>query len=150
MASQMLKRFFSCITLAGTPIFYVPAIICLWRISPGSYAKLVASVLLVEVVCGIIKILYATERPVPARKKSTLFQKYEASSFPSIHSARIMAVAVILAALYRNWLLAVAALSVAAAVGYSRIYLKRHHAIDVLGGFAIAAAISIVVLALSK
>jgi len=60
-------------------------------------------------------------------------------SFPSSHAANIGAVALLLALRYRRW--AIPAALIALGVGYSRIYLGVHYPTDVLGGWALGAAV---------
>jgi undecaprenyl-diphosphatase len=65
------------------------------------------------------------------------------ASFPSSHAANIFALAVVLG---RRWRRALPLfLLVAVAVSYSRVYLDRHYASDVLVGAALGAAIAIAV-----
>lgn len=78
---------------------------------------------------------YALDRTRPdgARKRSN-------SAFPSSHAANAFAVATVLARRWRRgapWFLAYATL-----VGFSRMYLDRHWASDVLGGAIIGVTLA--------
>lgn len=135
------------VSLFGTPFFYVPATAYLFKSSPKTAINILLMLAFTELICGAIKYIYPKERPVPM-PRNTLFQKYLAGSFPSVHTARISAFSIGILPLFINKPLVLAALALLIiSVGYSRIYLKKHYLIDVLGGFGIAAAIGIAVLA---
>ena len=140
---KALNMLFQFISLFGTPIFYTPVIIYLGYINLNFTIKLIVIIILTEILGGAIKILYPKERPMPMKNK-TIIQKYRAGSFPSIHSARITALSAGLATLYSNKLFIVIMILLVISVGYSRIYLKKHYAIDVIGGYIIGAIISII------
>lgn len=141
---QVAYRFFSFITLFGLPVFYIPIIVYVATIDFLFSISLILILLLTELVCGIIKITYTKNRPTPL-KKQTLFQKYYAGSFPSIHCARIIALFIGINMLFISNLFIFVTLLIVIAVGYSRIYLKKHDVIDVLGGYAIGAIIAMLV-----
>lgn len=141
---ELADELFSSLTLFGMPTFYLVLIIFLSQtVGPESFVKALGLLLLVEVAGLAIKLLYKKERPV-IMKRITLLQNYLASSFPSIHTARMVCLAVILSFLFPSnrpiqivfWLLALG-------VGYSRIYLKKHDTIDVLGGFALGIGVGL-------
>lgn len=67
-------------------------------------------------------------RPDGERKASN-------ASFPSSHAGNAFALAFVLARRYRRW--APALYGLAAAVAFSRVYLNRHYASDVLAGAAV-------------
>ena len=133
--------FFSLVTWAGTPLFYLPIIAYVVRAAHPLSGKLIAVFLAVEVVCGGIKLAYQKQRPIHKLAKNFL-DRYNSGSFPSIHTARITSFFVITMALYHNLALAVGTGILVLAVACSRIYLKKHYLIDVAGGFLIGALIS--------
>ena len=79
-------------------------------------------------------------------RRTTIIERYLAGGFPSVHSARIAALALGVHAYFPSALIMAGGILVALAVGYSRIYLKKHNVIDVVGGFAIGIFISAVLL----
>ena len=135
---HILNILFQFISLFGTPIFYMPAIIYLFKIDSNFAAKLIFIIIFNEIICGAIKYIYPKERPVPMQNKNFI-QKYYAGSFPSIHTARISAVLISLTPLYKNKIFILMAVLMVIGVGYSRIYLKKHYFIDVIAGFLIGA-----------
>ena len=140
-ASRILFRI---ISLFGTPFFYIPAIFYLLKINPRLAINVIIALVLTEVTCAFIKYVYPKERPIPMPRK-TLFQKYLAGSFPSVHTARITALSAAAALFYANRRFILIASLVVIAVGYSRIYLKKHYLVDVIAGFLIGASIGILV-----
>lgn len=142
MKSELLNKLFSYISWFGLPIFYIPIVIFLWSIEPLISIKLFLSLITIEIVCGIIKLIYQKERPKPL-PKLTFHQRYEAGSFPSIHSARMVSIFIALTIISNNILSILAGIFITLAVGYSRMYLKKHDLIDVIGGFLIGMLITI-------
>ena len=144
MNKNQRTAFFSLISLFGLPIIFVPLLVFLIKTNFSLAIRAAAILVLTEIVCASIKFIYRKERPAPVLSAKTLFQIYNARSFPSIHTARITAFSVILAYLYGNKLLGVVSALLIIAVSYSRIHLKKHDAIDVVGGFVIGTIISAV------
>jgi len=139
--SGSLRMLFRIIGLFGTPLFFIPALIYLLSINKALAIAVIYAIALTQIVCTTIKYIYPKKRPVPMPDK-TLIQKYLAGSFPSIHTARITAFLIPFIQIYTNKAFILAALLAISLVGYSRIYLKKHYFIDVIGGFAIGAVTS--------
>jgi len=87
---------------------------------------------------------------VTGLEEGNIYNKIDANSFPSIHSARISLIAVMFSLFYKDAPTIIACVLVVLCVGYSRIYLKRHHPIDVLAGFLIGAATALIVFYIIK
>ena len=141
--ADLLKKSFRIISLFGTPFFYVPATAYLFTLTPKLAINLVFVLVSTEFLCGAVKFIYPKERPVPM-PRNTIFQKYLAGSFPSVHTARITAFSAAIAVFYANGIFILIASLAVVCVGYSRIYLKKHYLIDVIAGFLIGAVISII------
>ncbi len=82
----------------------------------------------------LIRLIYFKNRP-KKQNYSNLLEKLDASSFPSLHTARIIFIALTLAIFFKNNLVTAFLLVMAILVSYSRIYLKKHDYYDLLGGF---------------
>ncbi len=108
----------------GDPIFYV----------------LARGIILIYVLTVPTKLLLFRNRPKKMNYKA-LWEKIEASSFPSVHAARATFMFLALAARFANPVVSAILLATALAVIYSRIYLKKHYAVDVIGGTMIGAVI---------
>jgi membrane-associated phospholipid phosphatase len=98
----------------------------------------------VEIACLAIKAVYFKERPDPLPRGRVLDKLY-ANSFPSIHSARIAALATLAVSYFGDIPTILLSVIVVGAVGWSRIYLKRHDMMDVVGGFAIGIALAAII-----
>ena len=101
----------------------------------GRVALLEAGVALIPVNLAVEGIKYATNRVRPNGDHDR-----RNSAFPSSHAANAFAVAVILVRRWRRS--AVPAFAVAALIAYSRMYLNKHWAVDVLAGSALGAMLA--------
>lgn len=142
-----LKPFFQAISWLGMPEFYAVVVILLALTDFKLAVRLGIAIALVEVIGGLIKIIFPKTRPVPMLAR-TFHQKWESGSFPSIHSARTTTVGIFLIKAFGNWPIISISLLMALGVGYSRIYLKKHYFLDVIAGFAVGTIISLIILAL--
>ena len=134
--ANWLRRIFLVFTLLGTPFFYVPLAVVLATFNFAAAVKLAIILVAAEAFCGILKFIYPKERPVPMPRK-TFYQKYEAGSFPSIHSARIAAVTTFFSLQYPHTATIVVGVLASLIVGYSRVYLRKHYITDVIAGILI-------------
>ncbi len=95
----------------------------------------IAVSILLELFCSMLKLALFRDRPKPQPYK-TLLEKIDASSFPSIHTARAtfisLAAIAALTTPFRFVLLALPLL-----VAYTRIALKKHRLTDTLAGLVI-------------
>ena len=91
-------------------------------------------IILMGVVIGI-RLVYFKARP---RKQqfNSIIEKIDASSFPSLHAARAIFIAIFVGLMFSVGLLSWALMmSGALMVGYSRIYMQKHDWIDVVCGW---------------
>jgi membrane-associated phospholipid phosphatase len=84
-------------------------------------------------VSVFFKFFFFKERP-NKQEYSNWLQKIDASSFPSVHSARAGALALLLGYFHANAYLLSLFLILAVGVCYSRIFLKKHDLTDVFFG----------------
>ena len=90
----MIKWFFDKVfeefTFLGGILFY--GLVCLWFLFRGEYTyffNLFISAILIYVIAIIIRLFYFRNRPKKI-KHSDFVEKIDASSFPSVHTARIV------------------------------------------------------------
>ena len=101
-------------------------------------------VVAVTIISLLIKALTYKERPTK-QKFSNLIERIDASSFPSVHSARIAIVAFWLSVYSDALILKIFIISIAVLVAYSRIYLKKHYYVDVIAGIVLAGIIDVLI-----
>lgn len=104
------------------------------------FYTLLLALLVNEILATIIKIIYPKKRP-SGQTYSTVLEKIDAGSFPSIHASRITLVYLTLFSHTDSIWIKVVVLLVIALVILSRVLLKKHYWIDVLGGFVIGVLI---------
>lgn len=104
----------------------------------STYYKLLIALLVNEILCSIIKLLFHKPRP-DGQKYNGILEKIDAGSFPSIHASRITLVYLTLFASTNLIPLKVIFALVILTVLYSRVALKRHFWTDVFGGLCIGA-----------
>jgi membrane-associated phospholipid phosphatase len=83
------------------------------------------------------KLLFPKNRPIPT-KRDNLRQKIYAGSFPSNHTIVVVVVASLVWSMWRSWWIFLPYLLIAILVVISRVKLKKHYRIDVLGGLLYA------------
>ena len=128
------------VTLLGLGGIQLPPVFLLWWLhrdarGDGLLWATLLSFLLSTAVVHLIKRRVKRMRPVRHTDVRFLVPKTEHGSFPSGHTATTFALAVVLAWFYPLW--AVPALLLAAAIGYSRIYVGVHFLSDVGAAAAI-------------
>jgi len=128
-------------TFLGTPPFYLAiAGLLAFRDLREALAFLLA-IGATETVCAGVKLATRTERPIP-RPRRTLYEQYDASSFPSAHTARIASNATVLCLCFPSVWSLIAGASVVAATAWSRVAARVHWVHDVVAGAAIGMVVS--------
>lgn len=135
------ERFVHFATFMGTPPFYfllsLPLFIWGIRLVLAYYLAVAST----ELVCAAIKLLTRTDRPIP-RKRLTLYDQYDASTFPSAHTARIASNATVVFMFFQStWLAALGSVLIVL-VAYSRVALRHHFVKDVVVGALVGIATS--------
>lgn len=100
------------------------------------FYTLLLALLINEILASFIKIIYPKKRPT-GQTYNNLLEKIDAGSFPSIHASRITLVYLTLFSHTDSVWIKVVVLLVIVLVILSRVVLKKHYWIDVLGGFVI-------------
>jgi len=102
--------------------------------------KLAIGLVLMQSAVIIIRTFYFKERPNKYPYKSYI-ERIDASSFPSLHSARITFLAIAFMNYYNEMIFSILLAALAVIVMYSRIYLKKHDLKDVLAGAILGAIV---------
>ncbi|HII17404.1 TPA: phosphatase PAP2 family protein [Candidatus Woesearchaeota archaeon] len=133
-----IDKLFSSITLFGTPFVYGLFLLYMLRINLSFALTFALLFIIGEMVCTLVKLAYRKDRPIPRKRRMALHEIYDAGSFPSIHTERITLLVIALNVLHAGDAVFFAcSLAVWGLVTYSRMYLKEHFFIDVIGGAVI-------------
>jgi len=104
------------------------------------------AVVLSQVIIFGIRFFYFRARPGRTRRKfKNLYERLDESSFPSIHAARAGIIAIVLAQ-GLPFLAKILLWITATLICFSRYYLKRHHATDLLVGGILGLIIGYIVI----
>ncbi|MBI2573070.1 phosphatase PAP2 family protein [Candidatus Woesearchaeota archaeon] len=142
---NLLQDAFRDITTLGGFVF--TGLLCLILLATEQYELLFQTVLglfLILVICIIIRLIYYKDRPLK-QKHQNIIERIDASSFPSMHTARAIFLPIIFWNHLNNPLLQGLVVILALTVSYSRIYLQKHDWIDLLGGAVLGGIIGIAV-----
>ena len=137
--SYKLNDWFRDFTSLANPILlvFVPFV---FLGNTKTFHYLLFALLINEIFCSIIKILFPKKRPTGQTYKN-LIEKIDAGSFPSIHASRITIVYLTMFSNTENLAIKITFISVIILVFFSRVKLKKHFWVDVLGGFIIGGLI---------
>jgi|SRR3989344_6230108 len=149
MVSEFIKRqrddFFRDLTVFGSLWFYLIAMLIFLIVKDYSiFIKLLIGLLLVYTVVIFIRTFYFKNRPKKYSYNSYL-EKLDASSFPSLHSARAVYLSMILMNFFNNVIFSAFIVILVVVASYSRIYLKKHDLKDVSAGFVVGILVYFVV-----
>ena len=121
------------ITSLGSLPFTILTIIIFLFIDYKSALIILIGLILIHIIGSFIKIIFYKKRP-NKQTYSNILEKIDSGSFPSVHSARALLIALILYPFFSNLVLGII-IALVILVGYSRIHLKKHYIIDVIGGY---------------
>ena len=128
---------FEDVSTFGGLVFYV--FLCILFLLMGKIdltIKLLAGIILLYILVNISRILYFKERP-QKQVYSNFIEKIDASSFPSMHASRVSFLSFVLVQEVKDIYLTILFVIMSILVFYSRIYLKKHYLIDIIGGITI-------------
>jgi undecaprenyl-diphosphatase len=137
MLNKVSEMIFKDLSTLGGSIFY--AIVLLLVLVLGElelFVNLLIGFFFSLLVVVLIRTFYFKNRPKKQRYKNYL-ERIDASSFPSWHAARAIFLASMFSYFFINKYATGALILTALAVSYSRIYLKKHDWIDILGGLVL-------------
>jgi len=147
ISNPVLDKIFTLITMLGEQYFIIAVIsLVYWNISKR-YGFILSFSFLVSVASSeFLKLLFHTKRPFevlqnlyPVRVETAL-----GYSFPSGHTQAATSFFVTGSLFFKKINLFISALVISSLVAISRLYLRVHWPIDVIGGLAIGFVISII------
>jgi undecaprenyl-diphosphatase len=138
MAYSLPKELWRDVTSLGSAPAWL--LFCLLAIlhSEKLFIKLVVAGALCLLLTALIRALYFRKRP-KTRPQHGFFSRLDASSFPSLHTARILALAIVVLDALFSLPVLILSLAVVLLVAYSRILLSHHDFFDLIGGIAVGA-----------
>jgi membrane-associated phospholipid phosphatase len=140
------KDFWNDVTSVGSLFFYLLVLVMAFFLGQSYLGIQLAIALISCYIIGVpIKLLFFQRRPNKQTYK-TLVQKFDAASFPSVHSMRVVCLAGILAFFFSSIAFSAIALGLVGAVMYSRIRLDKHYVGDIMAGAAFGVMIVALVL----
>ena len=140
--------FFNDITIiGGIYIYLLIAILFLIIGNTSLFYQLILGVIVTFGIAVIIRLVYFKERPLKQNYVG-IIEKIDASSFPSVHSARAGYMFIIIISHYNSISIIAILGTIGLLICYSRIYLRKHDIIDVMGGIMLGLAIGYLVVRL--
>lgn len=106
--------------------------------------KILISMIVVNLIAYIIKIFFFKPRP-EKQPTNTFLERIDASSFPSVHVIRMTTLVFWIFIFFNNIYFEILSLILGILVAYSRIYLKKHYLIDIIGGIIIALIVNLII-----
>ncbi|MDP3989662.1 MAG: phosphatase PAP2 family protein [archaeon] len=122
--------------LGGAPFFVLIILVAISLKEYRLFQDLLIGFLITLFVVVVTRLIYFKNRPLK-QSYNNLLERLDASSFPSLHAARILFLTLTLANYFQDRIITVLFLIIAATVSYSRIYLKKHDWIDVIVGLVL-------------
>ncbi len=123
-------------TLGGAAFYSIVTLTTLVLSQIPLFLKLVFGFIFTGAIVVIIRKIYFKNRP-DKQEYHNQIEKIDAASFPSWHAARITYLALIFTTFFTNTILSLIFILITLITIYSRIYLRKHDWMDVVGGFAL-------------
>ncbi len=135
--NKYISIIFQDISTFGGLVFYLFLCLLFFLLSEITLTiKLLSGLIILYIIVNIARAVYFKERP-QKQNYNNIIEKIDASSFPSMHASRASFLFFILYNHIRDIYLITLFFIIFILVCYSRIYLKKHYLIDVLGGIII-------------
>jgi len=141
---DLVDTFFKQITELGSLAITVVIIILTYFFDKRLSLRLFLGIASVTIISIIVKSLFFHNRP-KKQKIKTLIDRIDASSFPSVHSARITIMIYLMIRYFSNIILQIFLMLIGLLVIYSRIYLKKHYFRDIIAGTLLGLIMSIII-----
>lgn len=137
---RYLDLLFRDITALGSFVFHLFLLLFIVAFGKNDLlGQLLFSLFFTLIVTVVVRIFYFKDRPKKQEFENFL-ERLDASSFPSLHTARTVAMVLILLNYMQNNAVTIFLLCFSALVIYSRVYLQKHDWEDVAGGIILGVA----------
>ena len=131
---KYLDVFFRDITSLGSFAFHLSLLLFITALGEFAlFGQLLFSLVFTLLVTVIIRIFYFKDRP-KKQEFENFIEQIDAASFPSLHTARTVALVLIVLNSLQNNAVTVFLVGFSILVIYSRVYLQKHDWEDVAGG----------------
>ena len=141
----MINSFWRDVTAFVSLIFSLVAVALSYLLGqPILSMQLLVALSLCYLIAFPIKVLFFKRRP-DNQQYSNLLQKFDASSFPSVHAMRAVSLGIVLCAYAGSILFTIFTALIILGVMYTRIRLKKHFLVDVFWGTLLGAGIGFLV-----
>ena len=131
-------------SFGGTILYFLVSLFFLVLENYTIFFNLLVGIILIYTSVIIIKIFYFKDRP-KKYKYGNFVEKIDASSFPSVHAARITLLSVILMNYFNNIMISAILAALIILVACSRIMLKKHDIKDVGAGIILGIVIYFII-----
>jgi undecaprenyl-diphosphatase len=131
---KFIPQLFRDLTSLGSLVFFAWILLFVLAMKEFSlFLQLVFGTVFTLIMVVFIRMVYFKNRP-NKQNHSNFIERMDASSFPSLHSARIVFLAITLASFFKTEYVTIFFTIFAVLVMYSRYYLRKHDLWDILGG----------------
>ena len=120
-------------SLASLSVFFLLLLLLLSLQQFSLFFQLFFGLIFTYAIVIIIRTLYYRDRPNKQEYKNWV-ERMDASSFPSLHTARAFFLALMLSHFFNQKYATIFFIFLACLISGTRIYMKKHDWIDVLGG----------------
>jgi undecaprenyl-diphosphatase len=128
------KLIFRDLTTFGSLVFFVFVIVITSLFGKEAlFIDLLIGLVLMSLLIVVIRTIYFKERP-HKQEFNNFIEKIDASSFPSLHTSRVVFLMLILQEYSSNNLVTGLLVIFTSLIAYSRVFLKKHDWKDLLGG----------------
>ena len=133
---QKEQHLYEITSFGGAFIYLLAALIFLILKNYPAFERLLLGIALIYAAVLLIKMFYFKDRP-KKYSRHNFIEMIDASSFPSVHSARSAFLALFLMKYFNNLSISVLLAFLVVMVAYSRVYFKKHDLKDVSAGIVL-------------
>ena len=116
----------------GNPIYIVVMLSFLLTNHFTEFTYLFIAIIFAYTIVMAIRFTYWKKRPDYKTKPKNIWEKFDESSFPSMHVIRAVMLAVVISFFFSSLIITLITIATVLLVGWSRIYLNRHYLRDVI------------------
>lgn len=132
---HLIEKSWKSISEFGSVYFYLFLVIFMYLLNYKDFAVMLFYALVISYIISLsIRSIYFKDRP-KKQKYTNFIDKLDASSFPSMHTMRIVILLVIFSMFFKRIDLAILFFAMSLIVAVSRSVIKKHFWSDIIGGY---------------